>query len=162
VEAVLSPNAISRKKALLVGLALYAISFVLVAAVNRRTGGRDLYRGYVAVFLMIFTGLHEHPFHAQWMFRDLVFDCVAIFISGWINPVFLIAAGFALFGRFKRTAAILRAVVLLMLPFCWVVFYWAGLYPREGYFLWVLGIVITLFSRSLTFSHSGNDHVHPV
>jgi hypothetical protein len=29
-----------------------------------------------------------------------------------------------------------------MIPFCWVVFYHYGFYPREGYFLWLFGMLL--------------------
>jgi hypothetical protein len=36
-----------------------------------------------------------------------------------------------------------------MAPFCWVVFHYENLYPREGYFLWILGMLLALFSPNL-------------
>jgi hypothetical protein len=36
-----------------------------------------------------------------------------------------------------------------MMPFCWVVFLAMELHPREGYYLWTLGMVVVLFAEGL-------------
>ena len=41
-----------------------------------------------------------------------------------------------------------------MIPFCWIVLYKYALYPHEGHFLWIAGMVFALFSDSL-FSNRG-------
>ena len=46
----------------------------------------------------------------------------------------------------RRPFKILRTITLLMIPFCWVVFYDGRLFPREGHSLWVAGMVLALFS----------------
>jgi len=61
----------------------------------------------------------------------------------------------ALHRQYERTVAILRIVVLLMMPFCWVVFHDHESYPREGHFLWLFGMVLVVFS----FPASGDDPV---
>jgi len=76
----------------------------------------------------------------------MIFEYVALVISGWINPVFLIVVALMLRGGYQRTEAILKVFVLLMIPFGWVVFYRYSFYPREGHFLWILGMVLALFS----------------
>jgi hypothetical protein len=43
----------------------------------------------------------------------------------------------------------LRIVILIFLPFSWVVFVTRHIYPREGYFLWSIGMLLTLFSVEL-------------
>ncbi len=40
----------------------------------------------------------------------------------------------------------MRVVVLAVIPFSWGVFYYEDLYPREGYFLWIFGMLLVLFS----------------
>jgi hypothetical protein len=44
---------------------------------------------------------------------------------------------------------ILRNVILLMLPFCWIEFLYWHVYPREGYFLWIGAMLLILFSNEL-------------
>ena len=36
-----------------------------------------------------------------------------------------------------------------MVPFSWAVFVYEKLYPREGYFVWIIGMLLVLFSREL-------------
>jgi len=63
-----------------------------------------------------------------------------------LNPLFLIAAALILLEQFQRAVAVLRIILVLMIPFCWVVFHCEALYPREGHFLWIFGMVLALFS----------------
>jgi hypothetical protein len=46
----------------------------------------------------------------------------------------------------RRPFKILRTITLLMIPFCWIVFRNEHLYPREGHVLWVVAMVVALFS----------------
>ncbi len=48
--------------------------------------------------------------------------------------------------------AVLRIVVILMIPFCWVVFHYESLHPREGHFVWIIGMLLVLFSPELAKS----------
>jgi hypothetical protein len=48
--------------------------------------------------------------------------------------------------RAPRTSRVLKFVLLSMIPFCWVVFHYLEVYPREGHFLWVIGILLVLLS----------------
>jgi hypothetical protein len=77
-------------------------------------------------------------------------DFVATLITGWINPAFLVTVALASFSRHRRLIAVLRIVVLLMVPFSWIEFHYQSVYPREGYFLWTVGMLLVLFSRELS------------
>jgi hypothetical protein len=70
----------------------------------------------------------------------------SLLISGWINPLLVITVFLALWKKYPRATAILRIMILLMIPFCWVFFYYTESYPREGHFLWVIGMLLMLFS----------------
>ena len=100
-------------------------------------------RGYECA-LNTLSGPWEPDAHSQGRLSFL-----SLLISGWINPVFLITAIFVLFSRLQAVTAVLRFVVVLMMPFCWVVFHYEGVYPREGHFVWVFGMLLVLFSREL-------------
>jgi len=77
------------------------------------------------------------------------FVFLSVLLSGWINPVFLITAIFVFFGKSPRLIAVMRIVVVLMIPFCWFFIHYEGVYPREGHFVWIAGMLMTLFSREL-------------
>jgi hypothetical protein len=42
--------------------------------------------------------------------------------------------------------------MLLMIPCCWVVFHDEKLYPREGHFVWIIGMLLVLFSSTRTLT----------
>ena len=78
--------------------------------------------------------------------RDHMYYLVAWLISGWINIVFLAALAMRWWEGNRRPFKILRTITLLMIPFCWIVFHNEHLYPREGHVLWVVAMVVALFS----------------
>lgn len=152
----------SQERTLLwVGLLIYTLSFALFWG-GCHVPGCGPSRGYFAAFFSLVLPLKENPFSGRWLFHDMVFEYVALLISGWIKPVFLIVVALMLRGRYQRTVATLRIIVLLMFPFCWVVFYHYGFYPREGYFLWLLGMVLVLFSSSVMSLISRFSRIHYV
>jgi hypothetical protein len=71
---------------------------------------------------------------------------IPLLIIGWINMAFLASLTIRWRSGDGRAFRILRTATLLMIPFCWIVFYNEGLYPREGHVLWVVGMVLALFS----------------
>lgn len=121
------------------GLALYAVSFFLVAvSAGDFSGGIDA-RGYVCAWVMLM-----YPFEAA---RALLHPSISALvaylsgaIAGLINPVFIVAA--------VRRSDVLRTVLLIMIPFCWIVFFREHDYPREGHLLWIIGMLFVLFSVS--------------
>ena len=80
---------------------------------------------------------------------------VSLIIAGWINPIFLVTAFLILAGVHQRLVAILKGAVVLMLPFTWLFFgTFRMFYPREGHFLWVIGILLVLFSDRIAGSET--------
>ncbi len=131
-----------RRHILWIGLLLYVVSFFLVAIVHSFTG--IAVRGYSCATSALFS-----PWEPDATF-DGRFDFLSTLISGWINPVFLITAIFVFLGRPHRLIAVMRVLVVVMVPFCWVVFHYEGVYPREGHFGWIVGMLLALFSRELS------------
>jgi hypothetical protein len=131
---------VKRHLLILAGLALYVTSFFLVAV--SENGG---VHGYLCAWLTLIIPwgrdgmnvLHEQP--VQYF---------SILLSGWINPVFLITM-FLLILRKKRLAGILTVVLILMFPFCWIIFFQEHMYPVAGYFLWILGMLLVVFAGRL-------------
>ena len=72
---------------------------------------------------------------------------IPLLIIGWINIAFLASLTIRWRSGNGRAFRILRTATLLMIPFCWIVFYNERLYPREGHVLWVVGMVLALFSE---------------
>lgn len=130
-----------------IGLLIYVVSFFLIAAQFVGLGNPSPWFGFFAAFyafLLPLDGMigHGAPFHSY-------IEWTALLVSGWINPVFVIAAFLDLTGQYKRTVAVLRTILLLMIPFCWVFFTSALMYPREGHFLWIAGMLMVLFSKKI-------------
>jgi hypothetical protein len=99
VEAKPWWNAINREKALFrAGLLVYSVSFALFWG-GCRVPGCGPSRGYLAAIFALVLPLKENPFSVGWLFHDMKFEYVALVISGWINPVFLIVAALILSGR---------------------------------------------------------------
>jgi hypothetical protein len=124
-----------------IGLLLYAVSFLLVAVVHSFTG--FTIPGYSCASSALLSPWEPDED------SDGRFAFLCLLISGWINPVFLITAIFVFFGGWKRLIAVMRIIVALMIPFYWISFHYEGVYPREGHFVWIAGMLVTLFSREL-------------
>jgi hypothetical protein len=89
------------------------------------------------------------------------FEYLAVLVSGWINPVFLIATVLALSPRRQGLARAFRTIVVVMIPFCWIVFYCDSVYPREGYFLWTAGMLVVLFADRLADDAEASTRTTP-
>jgi hypothetical protein len=129
-----------------IGLLIYLVSFFLVAIAVSSIG--VTLRGYSCASSALFS-----PCDSDVTF-DGRFDFLSVLLSGWINPVFLMTAIFLIRGWPQRLIAVMRIMVVLMIPFCWVIFHYEGVYPREGHFVWIAGMLIALFSRELAGSES--------
>lgn len=75
---------------------------------------------------------------------------VSIVFSGWINPIFLITVSLLVRRSTENIGRKLRAILLFMLPSCWIVFYEDHARPGLGYFVWTASMIIALFSSWLS------------
>ena len=83
---------------------------------------------------------------------------LALIVSGWINPVFVVTMLLDLGEQHERTVSILKMVLVVMMLFTVVFFVTYPLsYPREGYFLWLVAMLLALFAES--FSGPTTDRV---
>lgn len=122
----------------------YALSFGLVA-VSREGASIPGYQcAYVTLVNTLVVG---NRFSEGKALVD-----IALLISGWINIAFLLSVAIRWREGNGLAFKILRTTTLLMIPFCWILFYDERLYPREGHFLWIAGMVLALFSNSLSSS----------
>jgi hypothetical protein len=125
---------------MLAGLAIYVTSFFL-SAVSANGG----VHGYLCAWITLtlpwsrdgMNVLHQQPL-----------QYFSILLSGWINPVFLITLVLLLL-RKKRLANIFTIVLILLFPFCWIVFLGEHLHPVAGYYLWILGMLLVVFAGRL-------------
>jgi hypothetical protein len=118
---------------------MYAASFFLIAVVSS-VDSAETERGYTCAYITLWYGWSAAKSLPHATVSKLVQYLVQYFsmvVAGLINPMFLLAA--------IRPNNILRVCIVSMIPFTWIVMYFVRLYPREGHFLWVLGMLMVLF-----------------
>lgn len=134
--------------ALLAGIALFAVSFILPAVkeVSASPNSPGV-RGITCATLTL-----EMPWSKDGrdILRESPVRYFSILFSGWINPAFLVTLALVLVKPRWRPTIVLRYVVTFMFVFCWIVFYQVHLYPRQGYFLWMFAILLALYSNKLS------------
>jgi hypothetical protein len=130
----------------LIGLLLYIASFFLTAVKESGSDSSAGYHGYWCAYTTL-VGPWGHS--GMELIREEPLLYFAILFSGWINPLFLIAAVMLWAKPNGRASAFLRIVVVLLLPACWVVFREYKVWPRPGYWLWTAAMLVVLFSTML-------------
>jgi hypothetical protein len=128
-----------------VGLSTYVCSFFLLAIGEFGELSGSLRGFFCAEYALLFpfgkdgrSLLHERPI-----------EYLSLLGSGLINPVFLITFFLQIFRvRQPLLIVVLRTLTILMIPLCWVVFRYEHFHPREGHFLWIAGMLLTLFAMS--------------
>jgi TctA family transporter len=133
--------------ALLAGIGMFAASFMLPAVKQASSApGSQGIPGYECAFIALVVVLEQ----GGQLVRDNPVQFFAVLFSGWINPVFLVSLLLILIKPRWRFAIWLRYVVTAMFACCWIVFYQIHLDPRQGYFLWMFGILLALYSNLLS------------
>jgi hypothetical protein len=127
------------------GLVIYVLSFFLVATGDSK-GLTGRMRGYECAYFAVESPLTSTPFSPDSADYVPPFQFLSILIAGLINPVFLGYTTFTFLKPKPRIARVLKFALLPMIPFCWVVFHSLEVYPREGHVLWVIGMLLVLFS----------------
>jgi hypothetical protein len=124
-----------------IGLGIYVISFSLVAVAGPGSKTNPGSRGYWWAWWALVLPWDQIDL---WTKAPEILPATAV--VGMINPMF-VAAIFALVRQYRRTFIVLRIILLLMFPCCMVSFVFMRLHPREGYVLWIIGMVLVLFSN---------------
>ena len=127
-----------------VGLALYVGAFFLIAAHDADSSFSA--RGYPGWFCALITLRNPWGHEGLDLLRQSRLVYFSLLFSGWINPLFLILLLAQLVKPKGRLAFVLRILLLLMFPACWIVFISMGLRPREGYFLWTAAMLLVMFA----------------
>jgi hypothetical protein len=130
---------------LLVALILFLAAFFLPAVFL--SGFSSGLEGYLCVYFALISPW-SNDWLKDWSAHPIAY--LAVFVSGLINVVFLITAVLLWRKRAQKASRILRMVLLLMVPACWVVFAGNHMKPGPGYFLWTAAIGLALFSDSLS------------
>jgi hypothetical protein len=131
------------------GLVIYVLSFFFIATGDPKGSPIGRLTGYECAYLAVESALTDTPFSsnsAVYATSAPLFLYLSVLVSGLINPVFLIYVTLTSLKRLPRTARVLKFVLLSMIPFCWVVFYFLEVYPREGHVFWVTSILLVLLS----------------
>jgi hypothetical protein len=128
-----------------VGLLIYALSFIMIATGDHGRPTGEL-NGLLCAYLPFEITFQDTPFSPKSASYDPPLLYFSILISGLINPVFLFYVALSSLKRMQRTARVLRFVVPAMIPFCWIVFHFLKVYPREGHIVWVVGMLLVIFS----------------
>ena len=126
----------AKSKLFWIGLVLYAANFFLIAV----SMGDDSAPGYQCAWIMLIDPIGT----AKALLHPSISTLIAYFsgsVVGLINAIFFLGA---ITGNY-----VLRIAPVLMMPFCWIVFYRNGYHPREGYVLWTVGMLLVLWSVSL-------------
>lgn len=128
--------------ALLAGILMFAVSFILPAV--SQSGSSSGIPGIVCA-----TNTLRVPWTKDGtsLLHQAPVQFFSILLSGWINPLFLVSLLLILIKPRWIVVSLLRYAVTLMFIACWVVFHQLHLYPRQGYFLWMLGILLALYSN---------------
>ena len=126
-----------------IGLSMHLASFFLWAVGDFVIKASPL-RGYYCADFALF-----YPFgDGRWLLDKKPIEYFSLLGSGLINPMFLTTFFLQLFKGRPLAIHVLRNLTIFMMPLCWVVFRYEHFYPREGYILWVVGLLLTLFAMS--------------
>jgi hypothetical protein len=127
-----------------VGLSIYVASFFLLAIGDFGRLVGPLHGYFCAEFALV------SPFSedGRSLLNEKPIEYFSLLGSGLINPLFLTTFFLQLFRVRSRAIVVLRNLTILMIPLCWVVFRYERFYPREGHFLWMVGMLLTLFAMS--------------
>jgi hypothetical protein len=132
-----------------IGLLIYILSFFLPAVDGPRVNSGPAF-GYFCAFYSLFLPLGQFK---AWMEGDTTAfgrtEMLCMAVGGMINIVFLVFVLLVLIKRVKLTTGVVRVfrfVVLAMIPFGWITFHFEKLYPLEGHVLWIMGMLLVLFS----------------
>src|ERR1700677_1690158 len=138
-----------------IGLLFYVTSFFIVGVSGIRTSSGGPAFGFDCAFITLLFSWEQAKvlLHGLPPISDLI-QYFSILISGWINLFFLAFVVISMTGIRPRVGIAIRNAILLMIRSCWIVLHHEHLLPREGYFLWTIGMLFALFSANSTHSVS--------
>jgi hypothetical protein len=135
---------------LLAGIAMFAVSFILPAVKEAKASPSS--PGIPGFTCASITLQLPWSKDGRGILRESPLEYFAILFSGWINPLFIVTLLLVLIKPRWRPIVVLRYTVTGMFVFCWIVFFQFHLYPRQGYVLWMVGILLALYSNRISGS----------
>jgi hypothetical protein len=139
-----------------VGIAVFVLAFFLQAVTMQGSGagsgtgagpGSGPGSGPMAGWFCAWIALMAVGAHFKTGVQGLEAQNVLLALSGLVNPLVLIYLGFSFSERFARLRLGLAIAIAACLASTWVFFCLAKFLPREGHFLWVLGIALIVASE---------------
>lgn len=151
----------STRLLLSVGIVIYVSSFFLpaVGSSNPYEPGKTYLADWV-LFWFFWPIIYLHSHSLDYFLSDLTVQYASLVLNAWLVPLFVIVLAFLVVDRTPRLNRILRYSVLLLVPFCWLLFLRPqNYYPREGYVLWTAGMLLVLLSGNVRdgISHRGKQ-----
>jgi hypothetical protein len=145
--AKIKPVKIVRWILFLAGLALFAFSFTLPSIRELAKPGATPNKmlGYDCAITALLVPWGKDGFTIM---RSDPLSYFSILLSGWINPLFLIALVLALVRASWRVNQLLRIIIPVMFIFCWIVFYKIHFRAYTGYWVWMAGVLLALWSQA--------------
>ena len=135
---------------LLAGIALFAVSFKLPAIreVAQSGASGSTVAGYFCAFLALVRPWGKEGLT---LLQSDALTYFSVLISGWINPVFVLALVVLLVRPASRLNWVFRGLLPVMFVFCWVVlqkiqFYGFHFHLYTGFYVWMAGILLAIFS----------------
>lgn len=149
---------------LLAGIALFAISFKLPAIREVAKAGTPASGSFTGYECAVLALIQPWGKEGLTLLRSDPVNYFSVLLSGWINPVFVIAVLVLLIRPAARVNWAFRVALPLMLMLCWVVFYKIHYSASVGYWVWMAGILLAMFSdlwvrRQKTIKNSGEGAV---
>jgi hypothetical protein len=132
---------------LLAGIGLFAFSFTLPAIREIAKPGAtpNVMRGYDCAVTALLVPWGKDGFTIM---RSDPLTYFSVLFSGWINPLFVLAVLFVVIRPAWRINAVFRVLVPLMFIFCWIVFFKIHFQAYTGYWLWMAGVLLALWSQT--------------
>lgn len=132
---------------LLAGLCLFAFSFTLPAIREIAKPGATPNKmvGYDCAVTALLVPWGKDGFTIM---RSDPLTYFSILFSGWITPVFVLSIVVALVRPDWRINSLFRIAVTLMFIFCWIVFSKIHFQAYEGYWVWMAGVLLALWSQA--------------
>ena len=136
----------------LIGLAVFAVAFVLPAATSVESGpGSGPYIGWSCAVVAISSSAGiTHLFTASaWQDKEGP-GALCLILSGWINPLVLLYLLFSIWKKLVWIRRVLGVAILACIGATWAFFAIAPMHPLVGHWVWIGGIVLILSPEANT------------